>query len=143
MTIKGIEGLQKDAVLLDVQHGARFKTFQYCFSVIFVTTKQQSQVYFIKANESTFPRHVWYTLATLIFGWWGFPWGPIYTISSVFMNFRGGNDVTDAAVSYITNPPVIQQPIETVSKEVKKKRLLFIVFGLIAFLILVLVFLKK
>ena len=27
-------------------------------------------------------------------GWWGIPWGPIYTIQSLWVNFKGGKDVT-------------------------------------------------
>lgn len=30
------------------------------------------------------------TIWTLIFGWWGFPWGPINTIKALAINFSGG-----------------------------------------------------
>jgi len=33
-------------------------------------------------------------LFTLVVGWWGVPWGPIYTIESIFSNCCGGKDVT-------------------------------------------------
>jgi ATP-dependent phosphoenolpyruvate carboxykinase len=29
-----------------------------------------------------------------LLGWWGIPWGPIYTIAAVVTNIRGGKDVT-------------------------------------------------
>jgi hypothetical protein len=35
-----------------------------------------------------------FTLLSLVLGWWGIPWGPIYTIQSVVINFQGGKDVT-------------------------------------------------
>ena len=33
-------------------------------------------------------------LASLWIGWWGIPWGPIYTIGAVVTNLGGGKDVT-------------------------------------------------
>ena len=35
-----------------------------------------------------------YTLISLLLGWWGIPWGPVYTIGSIFNNPTGGKDVT-------------------------------------------------
>ena len=32
--------------------------------------------------------------AALLFGWWGIPWGPIWTIGSLVTNLRGGRDIT-------------------------------------------------
>jgi hypothetical protein len=34
------------------------------------------------------------TLATLLFGWWGIPWGPIFTAQSLWHNVRGGRRTT-------------------------------------------------
>jgi hypothetical protein len=31
-----------------------------------------------------------YSFGTLLLGWWGIPWGPIYTVQSINRNFRGG-----------------------------------------------------
>jgi hypothetical protein len=33
-------------------------------------------------------------LITLGLGWWGIPWGPIYSIGSLFSNLTGGKDMT-------------------------------------------------
>lgn len=33
------------------------------------------------------------TLSTLLLGWWGIPFGPIYTVMSVYRNLRGGHVV--------------------------------------------------
>jgi hypothetical protein len=35
-------------------------------------------------------------------GWWGIPWGPIFTVQSLVVNFKGGKDIT-AAVSGAMN----------------------------------------
>jgi hypothetical protein len=31
-----------------------------------------------------------FTLVTFIFGWWGFPWGFIFTPQAIYRNLRGG-----------------------------------------------------
>jgi hypothetical protein len=36
-----------------------------------------------------------YALVSLFLGWWGVPWGIIYTPMTVFTNLSGGQDVTD------------------------------------------------
>jgi len=36
-----------------------------------------------------------WTLLSLIAGWWGIPWGLIFTSQSLYINLRGGNDVTN------------------------------------------------
>ncbi len=35
-----------------------------------------------------------FTLISLIAGWWGFPWGPIYNLEALICDLRGGEDVT-------------------------------------------------
>ena len=40
-----------------------------------------------------------FTLLPLVAGWWGIPWGPIYTSQSVHNNSCGGKDVTQAVVN--------------------------------------------
>lgn len=47
-----------------------------------------------------------YTFLSLVVGWWGIPWGPIYTIASVAKNFAGGGDVTDAVCDALSEPEV-------------------------------------
>ena len=34
------------------------------------------------------------TLWTLVFGWWGLPWGPLNTIQALVVNFSGGEKQT-------------------------------------------------
>jgi len=40
-------------------------------------------------------------LMSLTFGWWGFPWGPIWTIQTLAETFRGGLDVTEEVMAYL------------------------------------------
>ena len=92
--IKNTEGLTTDDINRELARGAKFVVFQYCFSIVVMTFKRNSDIYFIKAGESTTRHSIGHTLSTAVFGWWGLPWGPIYTIGSLFTNLSGGKDVT-------------------------------------------------
>lgn len=97
--IIGIDNMSVDLINAEIRRGARFVTFDYCFSIIVMTFRRSSDVYFIRANESTIKHSLSFTLLTLVLGWWGIPWGPIYSLSSLFTNLRGGHDVTEAVLA--------------------------------------------
>jgi hypothetical protein len=94
MRIQGIEGLSADQVRFEVQRGARFVFFQYCVSILILTFRRPSDVFFVRSGENAVVKGLPYTLLTLLVGWWGIPWGPIYTIGSLITNLGGGKDVT-------------------------------------------------
>lgn len=97
--IKNIEGLTVDEMNIELSNGAKFVVFQYCFSIIVMTFKRGCDVYFIKAGESTVKHSIGFTLITLLFGWWGIPWGPIYSIGALFSNLTGGKDITQEVLN--------------------------------------------
>jgi hypothetical protein len=49
-------------------------------------------------------RALQWSLLTLVAGWWGIPWGPIYTVQSIWVNLRGGNDVTPEVATTLNLP---------------------------------------
>jgi len=81
--IKNLNGLTEEQVNLELSNGARFVVFQYCISIVVMTFKRGSDVYFIRADESSAKHSVGFTLLTFVLGWWGIPWGPIYTVGSL------------------------------------------------------------
>ena len=101
MEIKGIENMGADEINFELQRGARFVIFQYCISIVIMTFKRPSNIYFIKSGEGTVGKSIGFTLISLVLGWWGIPWGPIYTIGSVYTNVRGGKDVTQEVIAAI------------------------------------------
>ena len=92
--IVGIDHMNPEELNFEVQRGGRFVIFYYCISVIILTFRRGSPIYFIKAGESSLSKGLPFTLLSLLLGWWGIPWGPIWTIQSVVVNFRGGKDLT-------------------------------------------------
>jgi hypothetical protein len=101
--IINMEGLTADQLNREIQNGAKFVIFQYCISIIILTFKRPSGIYFIRANESVIKHSISFTLLSVLFGWWGIPWGPIYTIGSLHTNFSGGKDVTAEVLNTINS----------------------------------------
>lgn len=99
MEIKGIENMGAHEINFELQRGAKFVIFQYCISIVIMTFKRPSNIYFIKSGEGTVGKSIGFTLISLVLGWWGIPWGPIYTIGSVYTNVRGGKDVTQEVIA--------------------------------------------
>lgn len=101
MSIKGMDNMTTAELNYELNKGGKFVRYEYCVSIIVMTFKRSSNVYFIKSEENPFLKGLIYTLISLIFGWWGFPWGPIYTIGSIFTNSFGGRDITEEIVQSI------------------------------------------
>jgi hypothetical protein len=99
MKIHGIEGLSAREVNRELAQGARFVLFHYCISLFLVTFRRASDIYFVRAGESAVAKGVWGTVVSFFAGWWGIPWGPIYTIGAFITNFRGGKDLTQEVVA--------------------------------------------
>lgn len=73
----------------------RLVVFHYCVSLGIVSFKRSSGVKVIPPGGSRFLAGLPYTLFTICAGWWGIPWGPIWTLEAIGRNLRGGTDVTD------------------------------------------------
>ena len=99
MRIVGIEGLDGQRLAEELQRGARFVIYQYCISILILTFRRPSDIYFVRAGESAVSKGLGFSLVSLFLGWWGIPWGPIYTIGSFITNFRGGKDVTQEVLA--------------------------------------------
>lgn len=63
--------------------------YQAILSFLLVTIKAPSRIYIVGHDSSSAIASL-YTLISLVFGWWGIPWGPIHTIRVVLKNMRGG-----------------------------------------------------
>jgi hypothetical protein len=99
MKITGIEGLTGQQLNDELQRGAKFVYFQYCISIVIMTFKRPSDIYFIRAGQNGIVKGLPFSLISLFLGWWGIPWGPIYTIGSFITNFGGGKNVTNEVVA--------------------------------------------
>lgn len=103
MKIRGGEDLSETQITNELRTGSKLIVYQYCISVGIMTFNRRSAIYLIKNDESTLIKGLKYSLISFIFGWWGVPFGPIYTVSSISTNFKGGNDVTWETPRYLFN----------------------------------------
>ena len=108
MKIQGIEGMSSDQLRFELQRGAKIVCYHYCISIVFMTFRRSSDAYYIPAGESAVSKGLPWTLLTLVCGWWGIPWGPIFTVQSLTVNFKGGKDITKDIIAAMTRtaPPL-------------------------------------
>ena len=101
--IHGIGTMTQAEIMDELKRGGRFVVYRYCFSLVVVTYRRGTDVYFIKAGESAALRGLKWTLLTLVAGWWGFPWGPIFSVQCLYTNLTGGKEVTADVIRLSTN----------------------------------------
>ena len=106
MEINNTEGLSVSQIRALVNQGGKFVYFPYAISIVVMTFQRKSDIYFIQPGENSFKYSVGYFFINLIAGWWGIPWGPIYTLGALFSHIGGGKNVTEEIVSHlIQNDP--------------------------------------
>lgn len=105
MQIKGVEGMTGAQLTHALQQGGKFVIYQYCISIIVMTFRRPSDIYFIPPEGSALRQGLGFSLLTLLLGWWGIPWGPIYSVGALYANFRGGKDVTSEVLANLQQMP--------------------------------------
>lgn len=96
MEIKGIENMTYGELYDDIDKGGKFVIFTYAISIVVMTFKRPSEtIYYVKSNESAISYGWPYLLITILLGWWGIPFGPIYSIGSIVTSFKGDNVTND------------------------------------------------
>ncbi len=113
MAIRNIGRMTVGEMRAEVKQGARFVVYEYAISLLVVTWRRPSPIFYIRPGQSPAQYHWPYTLLTLLLGWWGFPWGPAFTIGAVRDNLRGGTDVTVKTIDSILAAADRSQPTKT------------------------------
>jgi hypothetical protein len=118
MKIEGIEGMSPDELRFELQRGAKFVFFYYSVSVLVISFRRPSPVYFIPVGQNTLGKALPWTLLTLVAGWWGIPWGPIYTVQSLAVNLKGGKDVTAELSARLQPAATVPSPKQALTSQV-------------------------
>jgi hypothetical protein len=95
MNIKGIKGMTIPQIQDEIACGGKFVRFPFCISLGVVSFRYASAVYLVKRDESVFRKGVPFAILSFLFGWWGIPWGPVYTLGCLLSTLKGGKDVTN------------------------------------------------
>ena len=83
----------------------RWVVYEYCISLIAVTLRRTSRPIYLKPGRRAWVRGLPYVAVSLLLGWWGLPWGVVYTPVTIFANLTGGYDIT-AQVREAASPSV-------------------------------------
>jgi hypothetical protein len=97
--IRGCENLSLQELKKEIEAGARFVFYEYCISFLVVSQRRPSAIYFLRPGQKRIVRGLPYVLLSLLFGWWGLPWGLIYTPLTLLTNLSGGSDVTEQVMA--------------------------------------------
>lgn len=122
MQIKNIDGLSVSQIKQLVNSGGKFVIFPYTISIVLATFRRSSSIYFIRPNENTIKYSYGHVGANLLLGWWGLPWGPIYTIGATYKHITGGKDVTyDVLNHMIQNDPEADTSTYAINDQLNNK----------------------
>src|SRR6266508_3945474 len=77
-----------------LEAGGRVVFYEYCVSLIIFTLRRPSCLYYLPPGDRGVLRGLPYTLLSFFLGWWGVPWGILYTPFALLNNLSGGCDVT-------------------------------------------------
>jgi hypothetical protein len=90
-----------EAILDEIKRGARFVRYPYCISIIFMSFKRESGINLVSSRSDALLKSFPWIILTMLLGWWGVPWGPIWSIQCILKGLSGGRDVTDYYVDAI------------------------------------------
>jgi hypothetical protein len=104
--ILGTETMSPQEISHELNRGGKFVRYRYTVSVVFLTITDATDVYFLRAGQNRVIRGLPWIFLTTFAGWWGFPWGPIHSVKTLWVNFRGGEDVTAEVANAMALPSV-------------------------------------
>jgi hypothetical protein len=81
--------------------GGRFVFYEYCISFVLLTLRRASKVHLLAHGKRGLLRGLPYSILSLLFGWWGLPWGFIYTPLTLVTNVKGGCDITQEVKAWL------------------------------------------
>jgi hypothetical protein len=79
------------------QNGYSYYRFSYVISLLVVTLRRHSKSVLLKDSDrmARIIKSLPYIALSFFLGWWGFPWGFIYTPWSIIENLGGGINSSD------------------------------------------------
>ena len=115
MKIKNTGGLTVSDLQREINSGGKFVEYNYAVSIIVMTFKRSSDIYFVRSDENAVANGLIYSLISFLVGWWGIPWGPVHTIRSFITNFGGGKDITDEIMASLAARDLLSEMPMTVN----------------------------
>lgn len=85
MRLKELENRTVEELESNMSKGGKFVIFTYAISIILVTFRRSSDIYYIKSDEYRISHGFQYLLLSFFLGWCGAPWG-LFTQFSPYEN---------------------------------------------------------
>jgi hypothetical protein len=82
---------------IPLQYDSLVTQYSFCTSFLVVSFKQSTGFLFEHSPNKLTANFI-SILVTFLFGWWGIPWGPVYTVQVIFRNLRGGTKTSIEAL---------------------------------------------
>ncbi len=101
MHIDGLDNLTPAELEAELAAGGRFVFYEFCISFVVLTLRRPTRIRYLGPRDHGVVRGLPYVLLSLLLGWWGLPWGIIYTPFTIFTNLCGGHDVTDQVAGLV------------------------------------------
>ncbi len=99
--IDGLETMTASRLVDELRQGGSFRMYNYCVSILVMTFRRPSRIKYVAPHESKIAAGLPFAATSFFLGWWGFPWGPVYTIGSLVNWLGGGTDLTETVLSDI------------------------------------------
>ena len=104
-TIVGAGGMTVGDIRRAIGEGGRFVVYQFCISVLVMSFRNSSAIHFLRDGERRWGPALTMSGVSLVAGWWGIPWGPIWTVMTIGQNLAGGKDITENVLAALANWP--------------------------------------
>lgn len=80
---------------VEITSTSKLVSYTFVVSMGVITHRSESRYYFEDVEKSKADMvKLFSTLGSLLFGWWGIPWGPIWTIKAVIDNMANSDEIT-------------------------------------------------
>ncbi len=99
MTAQEFLNRPQHEILFELDRGAKLVIYQYVISIVILSFRRNSPLQFVPADSSPVAKSLPWTMLTFLLGWWGIPFGFIYTPMVLYKNLNGGTDVTPAVLA--------------------------------------------
>jgi len=94
--IQGVDGMTVGELKSEIEKGGRFVVYLWDVSLLVITLRRVSPIRFMRTGENRVLKGLPWAFLSFVAGWWGIPWGFIYTPVCIVTDLKGGRDVTAA-----------------------------------------------